>query len=75
MKQQFDAMLSGSDTPVDGIVSHLNFDGYEDAYEFKSIDNSLHLTIAKDEDGNWQRVAGTEPYLAEWVDELAGQII
>ncbi len=75
MKQQFEAVLSGSDSPVDGIASKLDFDGYEDAYEFESIDNSLHLVIAKDRDGKWQRVAGTEPYLSAWVEELAEQII
>ena len=75
MKQQFEAVLSGSDSPIDGIASKLAFDGFEDAYEFESIDNSLHLVIAKGEDGKWQRVAGTEPYLSAWVDELAEQII
>ncbi|MDB5018191.1 MAG: hypothetical protein JWQ84_3023 [Mucilaginibacter sp.] len=75
MKQQFGAILSGSDTPVDGIVNRVNFDGFDDAYEFESIDNSLHLIIAKDGDGNWQRIAGTEPYLSSWVNELADQIV
>ena len=75
MKQQFEAVLTGSDTPVDGIVNKINFDGYAAAYEFESIDNSLHLIIAKDENGNWQRVAGTEPYLSSWVNELVDQIL
>ena len=75
MKQQFEAMLSGSDTPVDGIVSKINFDGFDNAYEFESIDNSLHLVIAKDDTGKWVRLAGTEPYLAEWVDEIVQQIV
>jgi len=75
MKQQFEATLAGSDTPVNGIVSKINFDGFEDAYEFESIDNSLHLIIAKDDDGKWLRLAGTEPYLSEWVTELVDQIV
>jgi hypothetical protein len=75
MKQQFGAVLTGSDTTVDGIVNKISFDGYAAAYEFESIDNSLHLIIAKDENGNWQRVAGTEPYLSSWVDELVNQIL
>ncbi|MDF2433806.1 MAG: hypothetical protein JWP44_3437 [Mucilaginibacter sp.] len=75
MKQQFGAILTGSDTPVDGIVNKIIFDGFDNAYEFESIDNSLHLIIAKDENGNWQRIAGTEPYLSSWVDELADQIV
>lgn len=75
MKQQFEAILTGSDSDVDGIVTQINFDGFSSAYEFKSIDNSLHLIIAKDDDGKWVRLAGTEPYLSSWVDELALQIV
>ncbi len=75
MKQQFDAILTGTDSPIEGIVNKLSFDGYDDAYEFKSIDNSLHLLIAKNEKGKWQRIAGTEPYLSSWVEELAQQIV
>jgi len=75
MKQQFEAVLTGSDTPVDGVVSKINFDGYVNAYEFESIDNNLHLIIAKDDEGNWVRLAGTEPYLQVWVDELVKQIV
>jgi hypothetical protein len=75
MKQQFEAILTGSDSDVDGIVTLINFDGFANAYEFKSIDNNLHLIIAKDDDDNWVRLAGTEPYLSSWVDELAQQII
>ena len=75
MKQQFEAILTGSDSPVDGIVSQIDFDGFSNAYEFESIDNSLHLIIAKDDDGKWVRLAGTEPYLGSWVDELVQQII
>ena len=68
-------MLTGSDSAVDGIVHIINFDGFDNAYEFESIDNSLHLIIAKDDDGKWLRLAGTEPYLSGWVDELAQQIV
>ena len=75
MKQQFEAVLTGSDSPVDGVVSKIDFDGYTNAYEFESIDNNLHLIIAKDDDGKWFRLAGTEPYLPVWVDELVKQIV
>jgi hypothetical protein len=75
MKQQFAALLTGSDSPVEGIVNKIDFDGFSDAYEFESIDNSLHLIIAKDDDGKWIRLAGTEPYLGSWIEELARQIV
>ncbi|HVW95001.1 MAG TPA: hypothetical protein VHA56_03450 [Mucilaginibacter sp.] len=74
MKQQIAATLSGSDFPVEGVARHIKFDGYQDAFEFKSIDNNLHLIIARDDDGEWIRVAGTEPYLGSWVEELARQV-
>lgn len=74
MKQQFEATLSGPDTSVDGVVNRVTFDGFEDAYEFESIDNSYHLVIAKDDDGHWIRLAGTDPYLSGWIGELAQQI-
>ena len=74
MKQQFEAVLSGSDSPVDGIASRLDFDGFADAYEFESTDNSLHLIIAKDEDGKWQRVAGTEPYFRPGLKNLLNKL-
>lgn len=75
MKEQFAATLTGSDYPVDGTVNRINFEGYQNAYEFESIDNSLHLIIAKDDSGHWVRLAGTEPYLGSWVGELAAQIV
>ena len=75
MKQQFEAILTGSDSPVEGIVNQVDFDGFLNAYEFRSIDNSLHLIIAKDDDGKWVRLAGTEPYLSSWTEELSGQIV
>ncbi|HEY4194255.1 MAG TPA: hypothetical protein VGM63_01880 [Mucilaginibacter sp.] len=74
MKEQFEAVLTGSDGPVDGIVTPLNLSGYTIAYEFKSIDGgSLHLVIGL-HSGKWQRIDGTEPYLSGWTDELAEQI-
>ncbi|MET3979880.1 hypothetical protein ABIB62_002778 [Mucilaginibacter sp. UYP25] len=69
MEQQFEAVLTGTDTPVNGVVTQNN-----GTYEFKALDETLQLTIAKDADGNWERVGGSEPYLSGWVDELAEQI-
>jgi len=74
MREQFEAILTGTDGPVDGIVSPLNLKNYAQAYEFKSLDDSLHLVIAMNNKGKWQRLDGTEPYLSGWVDELAEQI-
>ncbi len=74
MEQQFDAILTGSDSQVEGVVNVINFSGYPKAYEFQSIDETLHLVIAKDTAGNWIRLAGSEPYFAGWVDELVEQI-
>jgi hypothetical protein len=70
MEQQFEAVLTGSDTPVNGIVTKTE----SGAYQFYSFDESLQLTIAKDNKGHWERIAGSEPYLSGWVDELAEQI-
>ena len=74
MKKQFEAILTGPDTSIDGIVNKVEYDGFTDAYDFKSIDGTLHMVIGKDEDGNWVRVGGSEPYLSGWVDELVQQI-
>jgi hypothetical protein len=74
MKQQFEAILTGTDTLVDGIATEADYPGYNDVWEFKSIDDNVHLVIAKDDDGNWIRIAGTEPYLSSWIDELAERI-
>ncbi|QJD98131.1 hypothetical protein HH214_20755 [Mucilaginibacter robiniae] len=74
MEQQFDAILTGSDSPIEGIVNLINYNGVEQAYAFTAIDNTLHLIIAKDNHGHWVRIAGTDPYFAGWVDELAEQI-
>lgn len=70
MEQQFDAVLTGSDSEVNGIVTRL--DG--GAFEFNSFDGSLQLVIAKNADNKWERFAGSEPYFSGWVDELAEQI-
>jgi hypothetical protein len=74
MIRQFEAKLTGTDTKVDGIATNVNFEGFENAWEFKSIDNEVHLIIGQDDDGNWVQLAGTEPYISAWVDELARQI-
>lgn len=73
MKEQFEATLTGTDGPVDGIVNPLSLKNYSQAYEFKSLDDTLHLVIAMDK-GRWQRIDGTEPYLSGWVEELAEQV-
>ena len=70
MEQQFEAVLTGSDTPVNGIVTQKS----NGIYEFSALDESLQLTIARNELGHWERIAGSEPYFSGWVDELAEQI-
>jgi len=75
MEQQFEAVLTGTDSPIDGIVNRLTYEGVINAFEFRSIDESLHLVIAQDEHGKWRRIAGTEPYLSSWVEELVQQIV
>lgn len=72
--EQFEAILTGSDSPIDGIVTATTHDGYGDAYEFRSLDGSLILVTAKDVEGNWVRIDGTVPYLSGWTGELADQI-
>lgn len=74
MEQQFKASLTGTEGPVVGTIKPTHFGGYDKAYQFDSIDDSLHLVIALDQEGNWQKVAGTEPYLFGWVDEMTEQI-
>ena len=75
MREQFEATLTGSDSPVDGIVTQLENYGPDEAYQFRSIDGTLHLVIAKNAEGHWERVDGTTPYLSGWTDELARQIV
>jgi hypothetical protein len=74
MEQQFEAVLTGSDSPIEGVVNRVTHDGYVQAYEFKSLDESLQLVVVRGTDGHWTRVAGTEPYFSGWVDELVEQI-
>jgi hypothetical protein len=74
MKEQFDVILTGSDSPVEGIVTPIYLRDYIQAYEFQSLDKTLRLVIAMDTRGKWIRVDGTEPYLSGWIDELVEQI-
>ena len=74
MKDQLETTLTGSDGPVDGIVSPLQLKNHTQAFEFKSLDGTLHLVIAADNKGKWHRIDGTEPYLSGWVDELAEHV-
>lgn len=74
MNEQIDVTLTGTDSTIDGIASPIAYGDKANAYEFKSIDGTLHLVIAKDAHGEWERLAGTEPYLSSWIDELAEQI-
>jgi hypothetical protein len=74
MEQQFDIILTGSDSPVEGIATIVNYADYNRAYEFNAIDGTIHLVVAQEPDGQWHRVAGSEPYFAGWVDELVEQI-
>ncbi|MDB5112579.1 MAG: hypothetical protein JWR67_3693 [Mucilaginibacter sp.] len=74
MKQPFSATLTGSDSQIEGIAKPSNSYGSKNAWQFDSIDDSLHLVIVEDEKGYWHRIAGTEPYFSGWTDELAEQI-
>jgi len=73
MKTPIDVTLTGSDTPVEGLAAAVIYEG-QNAFEFKSTDETLHLIIARDNEGHWQRVGGTYPYFAGCVDELAEQV-
>jgi len=73
MKTPIDVTLTGSDSPIEGIATPVTYGGRE-AYDFLSTDETLHLTIARDDNGEWQRVAGTDPYFSGWVNELAEQV-
>ncbi|WP_184550294.1 hypothetical protein [Mucilaginibacter sp. FT3.2] len=74
MDQQIDVTLTGTDSTIEGAAYPIAYGDKANAYEFKSIDGTLHLIIARDADGEWVRLAGTEPYLSSWIDELAEQI-
>ena len=66
--------LTGSDSTIEGMAKAIADPDHSSVYEFLSTDETLHLVIARDADGNWVRVGGTEPYLSGWVDELAEQV-
>lgn len=74
MKAPIDVTLTGPDRPVEGMARLICYPGYDNVYEFKSADEKLKLVIGHDTSGNWQRIAGTDPYFSAWVDELAGQV-
>ena len=73
MKAPIDITLTGSDSPVEGLARQINYPGYDQAYEFQSTDETLHLIIGH-ANGHWTRLGGTDPYLSGWVDELAEQV-
>jgi hypothetical protein len=70
----FETNLTGTDGQVEGLVSTLTQADEDKQYMFSSFDNSLTITIGKDEAGHWKRISSTEPYLSGWVDELGEQI-
>ena len=72
--EPFETTLTGSNGKVDGIVKPVKHASFNEIYQFTSLDDSLHLTIAKDYTGKWIRVSGSEPYFSGWVDELSGNI-
>jgi len=72
--EQFEATLAGTDSSIDGIAQGITYPNFNNAYEFKSTDGTLHLIIAKDAEGEWIRLTGTEPFLSSWIDELAEQV-
>jgi len=73
MTASFETKLSSPDGSIDGIVYKMNNNGA--AWEFKSIDGTVYLTIARDSDGNWMRTGGTEPYLSSWTEELVKKVV
>ena len=73
--KQFTATLTGTDNTIPGIVKPTTSFGSKNTWQFHSMDDSLHLVIAKDTDGHWIRLTGTEPYLSGWTEELAEQIV
>lgn len=73
MEQEFDVILTGSDGPVEGVARKIPQNGHADAYDFQSLDGTIHLIVAK-QDGEWVRIGGTDPYFTGWPDELIDQI-
>ena len=74
MEPEYDIILTGSDGPVEGIAHRLDYNDGNEAYEFNSVDETIQLIIAK-QDGQWIRIAGSDPYFTGWPDELAEQIL
>ncbi|WPU91955.1 hypothetical protein SNE25_21795 [Mucilaginibacter sabulilitoris] len=74
MEELLNAKLTGTDSAIDGTIQAITYPNFNNAYEFKSTDGTLHLIIAKEADGQWIRLTGTEPYLSSWIDELAEQV-
>lgn len=74
MEELLKAKLTGTDSAIDGTIQAITYPNFNNAYEFKSTDGTLHLIIAKEADGQWIRLTGTEPYLSSWIDELAEQV-
>lgn len=74
MENAFDVKLTGSDTTVEGIAQAISYAGYSQAYEFKATDETIHLVIGRNANGEWERIAGTDPYFSGWIDELAEQV-
>ena len=72
--ESFETTLTGSDGVIDGVVTPVNHASFKDIYQFTSLDDQLHLTIAKDYTGKWIRVAGSEPYFSAWVNELSEHV-
>ena len=70
----FETYLTGTDGQIEGLVNTINTADEGRQYQFSSFDDSLTITIAKDEHGHWKRISSTEPYLSGWVDELGEQI-
>lgn len=70
----FETTLTGTEGLIDGIVNVIENATYKEEYRFDSLDDTLHLIIAKNDDGKWIRLAGSEPYLSSWTDELADKI-
>lgn len=69
--EAFETTLTGSDGQISGIVTPVKFPGSKQAFQFTSLDGSLHLTIALENNNTWIRIAGTTPYFPGWVEELA----
>jgi hypothetical protein len=72
MRKHFETKLGSPEGSIDGIVSQLNDQG--SAWDFKSIDGTVHVVITRDNNGDWMRADGTEPYLSSWTEELVRKV-